>query len=150
MVALAQIEPIFRQRVEKVGECWIWLGALCGSGYGATYVGRKQYATHRLAYELWIGTIPEGAHILHHCDNKLCVNPKHIYAGTPKQNAQDAARRGLLRNRNTNKTHCVRGHAFTEENTRIRVRGRKRYRDCRQCGKDRARLDRLRSKGGAQ
>lgn len=49
---------------------------------------------HRVAWRLVNGPIPEGMWVLHHCDNPSCVNPKHLFLGTPKDNAQDMIKKG--------------------------------------------------------
>lgn len=90
----------FWVRVHKAGkdECWPWLGGRNGNEHPHKYgvfkfQGKKQFA-HRVCYILTHGSIPSGRIVCHHCDNPLCVNPNHLYAGTPKTNAQDCLIRG--------------------------------------------------------
>ncbi len=70
----------------KINEngCWIWQGASTG-GYG--YVQNK--GVHRVSYETFIGEIPEGHLVCHHCDTPLCVNPNHLFTGTHQDNMDD-------------------------------------------------------------
>jgi len=75
-------------------DCWYWIGGLFGGGYGL-YMDR---GAHRVSWEIENGPIPEGKWILHKCDVRGCVNPAHLYAGTPKENAEDMVRRGRWRN----------------------------------------------------
>lgn len=56
---------------------------------------RKTVSAHRLSYEVHKGAIPSGMMVRHTCDNKLCVAPDHLILGTAKDNAADAAERGL-------------------------------------------------------
>lgn len=66
--------------------CWEWNGGRRAFGHGT--VGRSQ-AAHRLAYETWVGPIPEGLIVRHKCDNPPCVNPDHLEIGTHADNAWD-------------------------------------------------------------
>lgn len=59
-------------------------------------LGRMVYA-HRLAYELGVGPIPDGMHVLHQCDNPRCINPAHLSLGTHSQNMKECSERGRAR-----------------------------------------------------
>lgn len=73
--------------------CWEWNGGLSSKGYGGLWYKGVNYKTHRLAYETWVGPIPEGLHILHSCDNPPCINPEHLRPGTNDENVQDKMNR---------------------------------------------------------
>jgi hypothetical protein len=74
--------------------CWEWTGGRSGLRYGGIRFNGPKVKTHRLAYELWVDEIPDGLYVLHHCDNPLCINPEHLYAGTQQKNMADMIARG--------------------------------------------------------
>lgn len=89
-------DPIsnFWARVEKTEGCWLWKGGKDSSGYGFFRYKGKRDKAHRVAYELAYGVSLGSLFGCHHCDNPSCVRPDHIFPGTPKDNAQDAFRKG--------------------------------------------------------
>ena len=69
--------------------CWVWQKCQSRDGYGFIWRNRKQCRTHRISYEIFKGSIPDGKQILHKCDNRLCVNPGHLFVGTHQDNMKD-------------------------------------------------------------
>ena len=129
------------ERVEiSPSGCWLWKLAL-RKGYGAIGIGslkdgsRRNAVVHRIAYEVFVGPIPEGLTIDHLCRVRNCVNPAHL---EPVTNGENVLRGQGVSAQHARKTHCIHGHAFTEANTYIRKGG---GRTCRECARayDRAR-----------
>ena len=121
--------------------CFFWIGGRRGFGkalYGAFRVGQKKESAHRLAYEHWKGPIPDGYCIDHLCRTYLCVNPDHLRAVTKRQNTLENSE--SIQAKNAKKTHCLRGHEFTPENTYVLAfKGRRAggfRRICRACHKE--------------
>lgn len=78
-------------------ECWEWTGAHNGNGYGAfSPDSRKLTPAHRYSLELALGRPLGEEYALHACDNKPCVNPAHLRAGTHTDNMADAMERGRM------------------------------------------------------
>lgn len=109
--------------MKHLGNCWEWIGSLA-SGYGQSQMNGKPLNAHRVSWIMANGKIETGKWILHHCDNRACVRPSHLFCGTPSDNVIDLIKKGRDRSVahiNRLKTHCKNGHEFNKENTIIRT-----------------------------
>lgn len=91
--------------VDKPNECWEWFGSTVivnGIKRGQFYFDRRQINATRFIYWFTTGIWPGELFVCHSCDNPLCVNPKHLWLGTQKDNIQDAVKKGRMANGNTN------------------------------------------------
>ena len=80
-----QRAQMFWERVDRSGECWLWMGAK-RTGYGATSFHRRNLSAHILAWILTHGPVPkETPRVLHSCDQPACCNPAHLYLGKPRE-----------------------------------------------------------------
>lgn len=86
----------FWSKVQIVGECWVWIGSKWSSGYGMVYLYGDRHRAHVIAYEEFVGSVPFGLCVLHHCDNPPCVRPDHLFPGTRGDNMRDAAEKGRI------------------------------------------------------
>lgn len=91
----------FWAKVDKSGDCWVWTASLTTSGYG----NWNRHRAHRISWELLRGKIMDGMHLLHMCDNRLCVNPDHLFLGTNTDNVKDKVSKG--RQQQGNNVHCA-------------------------------------------
>jgi len=70
--------------------CWEWAGRRDRKEYGVMAIATcKQVFSHRVAYGVWVGPIPDELFVLHHCDNPPCINPNHLFVGTGGDNMRD-------------------------------------------------------------
>lgn len=125
-------KPLDLRITEKISidedGCWIWTGGINQWGRGFLTIDKKHKQAHRVAYEAFVGPIPEGLEIDHLCGVPRCVNPDHLQPVTHLENMRrHYAWKG---HHNAIKTHCVNGHEFTPENTRLDADG---HRQCRAC-----------------
>lgn len=79
----------FWSYVDKSGACWGWTGPMSSDGYGKFSIGTKKVSAHRFAYQLLVGSIPDGMEIDHSCRNRSCTNPAHLHIATRKQNVEN-------------------------------------------------------------
>lgn len=124
-------EMRFWRKVKTVGACWEWQGSTNGRQYGEIRLStkRKVYA-HRFAYEGTWGDLPADMEACHTCDNPRCVRPVHLFAGTHAENMADAASKGRMGRKKSQRMHCKHGHRYTPDNTAITQEGHRRCREC--------------------
>ena len=85
----------FYALVGERGEgCWEWAGSRNNKGYGQFRADGRLHLAHRVAYELEIGAVPQGSLVLHRCDNRRCVNPRHLFLGSALDNTRDMVAKG--------------------------------------------------------
>lgn len=129
-------ERLERYLVRMPSGCIEWSASRFAQGYGQIKIDGKNRKTHRVAWELVNGPIPDGLMVCHRCDNPPCCNLDHLFLGTAADNTHDMQAKGRRPDRNGAKTHCPRAHEYTTENIRITSAG---GRVCRTCERERLR-----------
>ena len=98
-------DRLFAHREIDSNGCWNWMLHIMHVGYGHIRIGsdvdgtRKTVRVHRLAAHLWKGfDLNSKLQVLHHCDNRKCFNPDHLFIGTHSDNMADCSRKGRISN----------------------------------------------------
>lgn len=112
------------------GPCWIWNKAISTAGYATYWYQDSTMSGHVVSYTCLVEKVPAGLQLDHLCRIRSCVNPDHLEPVTGRVNT---LRGETLPATNAAKTHCLRGHEFTSENTRMARDGR---RICRACPRE--------------
>lgn len=122
---LSKISP------EPNSGCWLWDAACKGGGYASMYLSatKRIVSAHRVAYEHFVGPIPDNKQLDHLCRVRSCVNPAHLEPVDFLENV----RRGECWSFHSSKTHCKHGHEFTPENTVLFTSRGRSQRGCRVC-----------------
>ena len=118
-------------------DCWLWARATTPSGgygiMGIAGTGKTNHA-HRILYEHWVSTIPQGYDVDHLCRVTLCINPSHLEAVTRRENTIRGNLPEVSRQRQLSKTHCPNNHPYSGDNLYSRPDG---GRDCKNCQRER-------------
>lgn len=101
---------------EPFSGCWLWTAFTARKGYGRIGSGKSVPLAHRVSWTLHRGPIPEGMHVLHHCDTPSCVNPDHLFLGTDADNHRDSVAKGRRRTFRGEQCACAK---LTERDVRF-------------------------------
>ena len=129
------IQTVFKKRIKKTDGCWYFTklnGEVIHEYPQFMWQGVSMHAS-RVSYLMFNGDIPDGLKVFRSCYNSGCINPEHLLAVSDRDMAVMSVEKG--RNPWAQKTHCLRGHKFTEANTRVRMVNGRPNRSCKACVK---------------
>lgn len=86
---VSRMKNRFWKYVNKTETCWLWTGSKDTRGYGQYVICGQLQVAHRSAWIIQSGRIPDGLHVLHKCDIRLCVRKDHLFLGTNTDNYLD-------------------------------------------------------------
>jgi len=81
-------------KIDNILGCWNWIGTKASHGYGLLRYNDKTQRAHRVSYKTFVGPIENNLYVLHKCDNKLCINPSHLFLGSQQDNIDDMHKKG--------------------------------------------------------
>lgn len=118
-------------RIDDSTGCWNWIRCKTKGGYAQGSYAGKRMSMSRIVAVLYHGLDHRDTKTLalHRCDNRACVNPKHIFIGSHLDNLLDCLAKGRMRHHGPRLT-CFKGHPLTQENTIVKMNG---HRTCRMC-----------------
>lgn len=89
-----QVNKERRKKKGSSSRCWEWTGLPQKSGYCRIRINSNYRRVHQVSWEMHFGKIPDGMCVCHKCDNKICVNPSHLFLGTNRDNQIDKVSKG--------------------------------------------------------
>lgn len=124
------LKILSRVSVNKDNDCWNWIGIVeKKNGYGRFFVKKSPYLAHRIVFEIFNGKLNPLLVLDHTCKNRKCVNPDHLREVTHKINMLENSDSNSFKN--STKTHCPKGHEYSDENTYLDTANRRQCKPCR-------------------
>lgn len=138
------LDERFWSKVDATGPCWEWTAHVGRAGYGQIHLEGRTALAHRVAYQLLVGSIPDGLQLDHLCRNTKCVNPDHLEPVPGRVNILRSAGPSA---QHAIKTHCPQGHPYSQGNLHVTKSGQ---RKCRACNRERVARYKALNREGAE